>query len=410
VNRAGVEHVDAVRRNTVRLVAAQGLVQATFPVLLVIGSVEVADLSGQDRSIGYLNALYFLSAAAGALLIGRWMDRAGRRPGLVLGYVLLASAGVLGMVGVRAGSYPMLLACAVPFGAGLGGANLARGAVADMYHPDRRGKAVGILLAAGTVGAVASPFLIALLQEVAADRGADPNVLPWIIVPAGAIAALACVIGVRPDPRDLAISQTMGSEEATDDRRPKELLGLQGFRTAIVAAAIGQMAMVGLMGVTPRELDHHHASATVVSSVISFHILGMFAFSPLIGAALDRYGRRPGLLAGCCASIVGALLAATDANPTVVGVGLFAIGLGWSATYLGATALISDLTTPTERGGALGFTDLLVSLSSAFAGLAGAFVFEGAGFGVLGLLVAGAVLAVALSVARLRPAPEAERT
>lgn len=82
--------------------------------------------------------------------------------------------------------------------------------------------------------------------------------------------------------------------------------------------------------------------------------------------------------------------------------GLFAIGLGWSGSFLGATAVISDLTRPQEGAGALGFNDLVVSLSSAFAGLTSAFVFEGAGFRVLGLGVAAVVLAVVVSLLRVR--------
>jgi MFS family permease len=160
--------------------------------------------------------------------------------------------------------------------------------------------------------------------------------------------------------------------------------------------------MVAVMGVTPVALHHHGSSGTAISTVISVHILGMFAFAPLIGAALDRVGRRPGLLVGGAVSIVGALLAGLGTGTTVVGIGLFAIGLGWSATYLGATAEISDLTRPTERAGALGFADLLISLASASAGLAGGFVFEGAGFRVLGLGVATLVLMVVLALLRVR--------
>jgi MFS family permease len=68
--------------------------------------------------------------------------------------------------------------------------------------------------------------------------------------------------------------------------------------------------------------------------------------------------------------------------------------------------VISDLTDPAERGAALGFNDLLVSLSSAAAGLLGGLVFEGAGFRILGFGVATLVLIVVLGVARLRePSP-----
>jgi MFS family permease len=393
-----------VSRNTVLLATAQGLATMTFPVMLIVGSVAAVDISGRDGAVGVINGSYFVAAAAGAVLFGRWMDRTGRRPGLAASYLLLATAGGVCAFAIAQGWFLLLLAGTVLFGFAFGGSNLARGAVADMYEPSQRGRAVGIVLAVGTIGAVGSPFLIAFLRGWAGREAIDADVLPWIVVPITAIAAFACALSLRPDPRDLAVRVEVVAD--TGARTPRQLLRIGQFRTAVIAAAVGQMAMVAVMGVTPVALHHHDTSATVVSTVISLHIAGMWIFSPVIGAALDRFGRRPGLIAGGATSVVGALFAATDAGPGLVAVGLFAIGLGWSATFLGATAVISDLTEPNERAGALGFTDLLVSLSSAVAGLAGGFVFEGAGFRILGLGVASVVLLVVLAVARRRePVP-----
>jgi MFS family permease len=404
---AGVdERVRLVRRNTVLLALAQGLTTMTFPVLLIVGSIAAVEITGRDGAVGLINGLYFIAAATGAVAFGRSMDRLGRRPGLAASYLLLGTAGVVCGVGVAQRSFVLLLAGTVLFGFSYGGTNLARGAVADMYEPAQRGRAVGTVLAVGTIGAVGSPFLIAFLRAWAEGEAIDADVLPWIVVPVMAVAAFACALSLRPDPRDLAIRAEAVAPDAGAGRRARALLRVPQLRTAVIAAAVGQMAMVAVMGVTPVVLHHHDTSSTVVSTVISLHIAGMWVFSPLIGAALDRFGRRPGLIAGGATSVVGALLASTDAGPGLVAVGLFAIGLGWSATFLGATAVISDLTEPTERAGALGFTDLLVSLSSAVAGLAGGFVFEGAGFRILGLGVASVVLLVVLSVARLRePGP-----
>jgi MFS family permease len=170
----------------------------------------------------------------------------------------------------------------------------------------------------------------------------------------------------------------------------------------VTAGAVGQMAMVGVMGVTPTALHTAHHGGTVISFVVSFHIAGMFAFAPLIGRWMDRAGRRAALLAGCATSIAGALVAATEAGPAIVGAGLFLIGLGWSATFLGATAVISDLTAPNERAGALGLTDLLISASSAVAGLTGGIVLEVAGYGALGVGLAALVALALVLVARLR--------
>jgi MFS family permease len=385
-----------VRRNTMLLAFAQGFVQTTFPVMLVIGGPAASRLTGREGAAGLLWGLYFLAAAAGAALIGRWMDRVGRRPGLILSYVLVGGAAAAAALSIRAGSFAGLMASTIPFGVALGGANLGRGAVADMYPVERRGSAVGILLAAGTIGAVGSPLLAAVIEE-AADEG---SVLPWIVPVAGAFGALVCALAVRPDPRDLAVQDVVKDGEG--GRGWRELLRVPTFRTAVLAGAVGQMAMVGVMGVTPTALDHAHHGGTTISLVISSHIAGMFAFAPLIGRWMDRAGRRAALVAGCATSIAGALLAASELNAIVIGAGLVAIGLGWSATFLGATAMISDITAPNERAGALGFTDLLISLTSAAAGLTGGIVLEAAGYGPLGVSLAVLVAAALILVARLR--------
>jgi MFS family permease len=409
---AVVERERQVRRNTILLAVAQGMVQATVPVLLIVGSVAAADLSGTDSSVGVVNATYFVALAAGAFAIGRAMDRFGRRPGLLVSYLLLAGSGIGSAIAIHHGSYVGLLLFTVPFGISSGGSVLARGAVADMYEPQHRGRAVGYLLAAGTVGAVGGPFLVGFLQDLAAGSlRMDPNVLPWLVVPVGAAGALVCVILVRPDPRDLAIRIEQADPSEGRERRPWELFSLPAFRLAVSAAAVGQMAMVAVMGVTPVHLHHHHTSGVAISSVIGFHVAGMFAFSPLIGAGLDRFGRRPGLLAGAIVSACGALVVAATTGTFMTGIGLFAIGLGWSATYLGATAVVSDATHPTERAGALGLTDLLIALTSASAGLASGYVFASAGIRVLGLGVAAVVLAVVAALFAVRgseAAPAAE--
>lgn len=396
-----VDRERAARRNTVRLSVAQGFVMMSFPVLLVVGGPVASDLAGLRGASGILWGVYFIAAAGGAFAIGRWMDRVGRRPGLVLAYVLVMIAGGGCALSIREGSFAGLLASSVVFGVAVGGANLSRAAVADMYPPQRRGQAVGLLLAAGTIGAVGAPFLAAFLQSYAEDRAMNPDVLPWVIVPVAAVIALAAVLTVRPDPRDLAASPADASAPEAAGRGPRELLRIPAFRMAVLAAVAGQAAMVGIMGVTPEAMDDLHHSGTAISFVISLHIGGMFAFSPLIGRWLDRVGHRTGLYVGCAASVAGALVASSEVSTLVIGAGLFTIGLGWSTTFLGATAVISDITSASERAGALGFTDLTISATSAVAGVGGGLLLSAAGYRVVGIALAGAVGVVILAITRL---------
>ena len=392
----------AVRRNTLLLAIAQGFLYSTLPFLLAVGSVAVVDLSGRKAAVGVLAASYFASAAVGALVVGRWMDRVGRKPGLAVGYVAIAVGALASAGAVERRSALLLVLAAVPFGLGAGAALLGRGAVADMHPPDRRGRAVGLVLAASVIGAVGSAPLVALLQHVSEDRlGLRPFVGPWLVVPLLAAGGLVCVLLLRPDPRDLAVrDRSADAAPAAPARTPRELLALPPFRAAVVAAGIGQAAMIAVMGVAPIVVHHHGDLA--VSGVLSVHFVGMFAFMPLIGVIIDRIGRRRGLVAAVALSATGALVGALSTQPVVFGFGLFLVGLGWAVSDLGATAIVSDVTDPLERSGALGFTDLLVSLSSAVGGLVGGALLEAGGYPALAVGVAMALVPVLAVVLPLR--------
>jgi predicted MFS family arabinose efflux permease len=67
---------------------------------------------------------------------------------------------------------------------------------------------------------------------------------------------------------------------------------------------------------------------------------------------------------------------------------------------------VSDVTGPSDRGGALGFMDLLVSISSAAGGLAGGALLEAGGYPALAATVAIALVPVLAFVLPLRePSP-----
>ena len=399
-----MDRASQVRRNTLLLAVAQCSLLVAVQGILTVGNLAIVDLTGRDSAAGLLFALFLLSAAAGALLFGRYMDRAGRRPGLVAGYGLVAVGGLAGAASVAAGSALGVLASAVPYGAGTGAAQLGRGAVADMHPPEQRGRAVGLLLAAGTVGAVGGPFLVAAVRGLADRAGWNPLVAPWFVIAGFALAGLAFASSLRPDPRDLAVDSAPLA--GTRTRPPRELFALPPVRVALIVTAVSQMSMVAIMGVTPVVLDHHGGGAVVVSTVISGHLAGMYAFSPLFGALIDRWGRRPGLVAGALLSASGAILSAVLPAGAILGVALFLVGLGWSAAYVSVTAVISDLTEPRERAGALGFTDVLSSTASTVAALAGGIALELVGFAPIALTMTVLLAPVALLAVSLRePAP-----
>jgi MFS family permease len=361
------------------------------------GPISVFDLSGRASLAAVLFGVYSLSVAAGARLSGRFMDRAGRRPGLAAGYVALAIGGAGAAVAVAWGSAAALIVAAAVIGAGAGTALLGRAAVADMYPPERRGRAVGLVLVAGTVGAVGGPPLAGLVHAAARTAGVGrPLVVPWALVPVLAAVGLILVLALRPDPRELAAR----SAADTTIRRPLEVLRARPAAAAVATIAAVQVVMVTFMSVIPVVLHSHHAGELTVSIVVSLHLAGMFALSSVIGGALDRWGRRAGLAGGLGLSGVGVLLSLGQGATVLPAAGLVLIGIGWSMGYVASTAVVSDVAAPAERAGALGLMDLVASVSAAVGVVSGAALLQAAGFVVLGIaalvLLAGGFSAVVL--------------
>ena len=250
-----------------------------------------------------------------------------------------------------------------------------------------------MLLAAGTVGAVGSPLLLIGLRVAAEDTAVDADVAAWGLVVVGSVVATVFTARLRPDPRDLAVREQPDPETVTTGvaRSRRELLGDPRYRLALLAAIAGQLAMVGVMTATPTALHDHGHGDSAISLIISVHITGMFAFGPWLGAAMDRFGRMVGLTLGAGISALGGTVAGLGGSAPVVGVGLFLLGIGWSATFLGSTAVISE-SPHREWAGALGLDGLCVLPCSAVAGLASGVVLEVAGFRLLGLGVAIAII------------------
>jgi MFS family permease len=140
---------------------------------------------------------------------------------------------------------------------------------------------------------------------------------------------------------------------------------------AIATIAMSHAVMVSIMAMTPVHMTSHGASLTIVGFTISLHIAGMYALSPLFGWASDRFGRLWVILAGqamFAASVL--LIGLAPENTTDVTVALILLGLGWSASTVAGSALVSDLVTGEARVRVQGRSDTIMSLAGAAGGAA----------------------------------------
>ena len=371
-----------VRRNTALLSGAQASIWITVGVFVAAGPIAIVQLTGRASLGGLLFAFWAVALGSGAQLGGLLMDRFGRRPGLSAAQLLLGLASITASVSVLRGSTAGLFASAVVGGLGSGAALLGRAAVADMYPIEQRGVAVGFMLAAGTVGAIIGPQLVPLAHLLSPQSSQSVRLAAaWIIAAIFSAVAFGCMVALRPDPRDLAPPRK--TPTSTVKRSIGTLLRLPAMRAGAIAMGLAQGAMTGLMAVYAIAVSARGVGIGVIAFILSAHFSGMFGFSPVWGIFLDRIGRRQGLLAGAALIALGGLAIGLP-QAALSALGLFLVGLGWSGTYLGGTTVISDITTPAERGTALGFTDLLSAGAAAAGALSAGIVLDASGFAALG--------------------------
>src|SRR5687768_605836 len=104
---------DSMHRQVLLLATAQALFQTASVMVMTVGGLAGALVTGDPRLATAPIAAMFLGTAATTIPASMWMARVGRRPGFVAGAVLGVLAGILAALGVWLGS--LLLLCAGTF-------------------------------------------------------------------------------------------------------------------------------------------------------------------------------------------------------------------------------------------------------------------------------------------------------
>jgi len=379
----------------------QSLFSASNIAVFALVAIVAVKLTGADSVAGLASSTQTFAQALAALPIAVVMGRFGRRLGLSLGYSLAALGGLIGIVAIVQGIFPLLLVSAALIGMGRASGEQARFAAGEMFPEGERARMIGRLVFAGTIGAVAGPALVAPSGRLMESLGLNADIGPWVgmLVFCG-LALLVTFFLLRPDPMAVArtIANTAGEKRKHDSERPARplaaLLALPKVQLGIAAALISQTVMTVLMVMTPLYMDHHHHGKEDISLVISMHTLGMFGLSAVTGYLIDRFGRIPMLFVGALTLIAAALLAPVSTNQYILAVALFLLGLGWNFGYVAGASLLADALQGEERARVQGVNDSLVFLAAGFGSLASGPLFASGGYAAVS--VAGLALTVGL--------------
>ncbi|ROQ74149.1 MFS transporter [Streptomyces sp. NBC_01260] len=394
------------RRTTAVLIAGQILGGLGVPVGIALAPVLATQVSGSEALSGLAPTASVTGTALLSLPLAALMTSRGRRPGLVLAYLIGALGAGLVVLATAVENFPLLLLGMAAFGAGSSANLQARFAAADLAEPERRGRAISTVIWATTIGSVLGPNIAAPAGRVFRGTAVSETAGPFVWA-AGIflLAALVVAALLRPDP--LLTARALAPQESGSAGNRSLRAGIAAVRAspmarlALVTVTVSHTAMVSIMVMTPVDLGHHGADLQLIGLVISGHIAGMYAFSPVMGWLSDRFGRLTviGLAVGLLS--LAALLAGTaGAAHGRTAAGLFVLGLGWSAGLVAGSALLTDSVPQPARAAVQGLSDLTMNASAGIGGAVAGVIVSRASYGWLNLT--GACLLLPMAALALR--------
>lgn len=417
-----------VQRHTIStLVGSQVMSGIGMSAGIAVGALLAEELSGSETLAGLATTAQVLGGALIAVPTARRMAAFGRRRGLEFAYSIAFVGAVIVVIAAVLASYPLMLAGMIAFGGGTAGNSQARYAAADLAVEARRGRDLSTVVWATTVGSVLGPNLIGPGGGLARLVGIPDLAGSFLFSMVSFVAAFLILNRwLHPDPllvsRALARSNRsttsigdgdhptssdgrggralIGSDPSPDDRDHLEseedgslrrglriLRSNAAARYGTVVTALGHVVMVGVMVMTPIHMKHGDAGLGLIGVVISFHIAGMYAFSPLTGMAVDRFGGRVVALAGGVVLTAAVLLAAlSNSGWSLLLLGaLFLLGVGWSATFVSGSTMLTGAVRPDERPAVQGVTEVIMGVSAAGGGALAGLVMDRLDYGAVGI-------------------------
>jgi MFS family permease len=323
------------------------------------------EMGGGALAVAILMSAFTAAQLLSAPLWGRFSDRYGRRPALLVG---LTASCIAYVVFAFANSIWLLLLSRIVQGAGGGTVGVIQAYVADSVEPDSRAKALGWLSAATNVGVAIGPAI----GSAALKFGRSGP---------GLAAASLCLVNIFFAWRYLRESRDMTETHEKKPRTSRTVISSVITRPSDPASrliwiyAIAMGAFSGLMAILALFLADRFGVGK--DNIWIFYtyvgVISVVTRAGILGKMVDRYGEAQ-------LSRIGLALLATGLATLPLARGYFSLAiavalipLGTAFTFPCVTSMLSRVISSRERG-------LYMGVQQTFGGLARVIVPLWAGF------------------------------
>jgi multidrug resistance protein len=342
------------------LIIASGVDMVGFAMVLPLMPFYALRLKATPEEIGLLIAAYSIAQVLMAPVWGRFSDRYGRRPALLIG---LTAAAIAYVVFAFADSLWLLFASRVIQGAGGGTTGVAHAYVADTIRPADRARALGWLSASSSLGVMLGPVV-------------GSSATHWSHAAPGLIAAALCVINVAFAWRWLHESRKPAAH--THPRKPiwhaawsvvrHPQRPVSRFIWIYGAAMLGFSAMTAVLALY---LNHRfRVDEKTIGYVFTYvGALSVVMRTLVLGRAVDRLGELGVMRLGTVTLGLGLVLYPLPGSLWLLALVIPLVPIGTALLFPVTTSLMSRVSLREELGLTMGVAQTFASIARVIAPL-----------------------------------------
>jgi len=252
-----------------------------------------------------------------------------------------------------------------------------RFAAADAAPVEFKSKAISLVLAGGIVGGFIGPETSKITKDIVAGHSFAGAYFSLI-----AFALLSIVVL-----RWLHIPRLQASERKSAGRPLAHIMRQPELIVAVLCGMVGYGVMNLLMTATPLAMVARHHPFSDAAFVIQWHVVGMYAPSFVTGWLILRFGLTRVMLTGVVLNFICVAIALSGVDVMHFWSAMVTLGIGWNFMFVGATTLLTETHTATERAKVQGVNDAAIFLTMVVSSLSSGALFSYQGWHLMNYYV-----------------------
>ena len=315
------------------------LVSVAFSSIGFIAAVTVTVLAAREVSsnpyfVGFPNAVGVGGAIIGTQIFDKLSQKYSRNRALSNTFLIGGVGGLVLIYSLIIDSFLLLLFGAFVLGIGQSATLQTRYAASFVASESFKATALSLAVWFSVFGSIFGPRLVGEYSEIFNKWFGSDLIIGYFIATFGMF--LAGISISMFSQKDSPLNQKLIVEKSS------KISGLDHTAKLLTRILVlNHFVMVLIMSATPLHVQDIGETIRLVGTIISYHTLGMFLLSPILGKLVDKYGNKRFAIIGTLILIVSCIFTLFNTDVLFLKIGLYLLGLGWNFNYIAISSAIS---------------------------------------------------------------------